>query len=281
MSYYNRRYRGRSYRSRSRDIGLERALQHIHEAEQLSRELGGTDKDVKEYFFSLSGAKLDLILDTYGHKYGEDAKKYAKQTMPKWKSGSVKMSGLVASRLFSLLPPTMPLQKKYELVKNLWEKYGPHSDKRLRFGPQSDENEVFQRAQDHLLETIVNYKIPDPLESRFKWLSAGDIQVKQDLLNHFLNIEKQLIINGLKNRLPVIFNHIRNEGNYTQRITQDVKIGNHKLTLMLDPKTKVISLENPSTYYSYSKTKTSFADILGWIFWGVIIFIFFSRACSH
>ena len=47
-----------SYRYSSRSAGLERALQHIEEAKQLTRELGGTDKDVKEYFFSLPTNEL-------------------------------------------------------------------------------------------------------------------------------------------------------------------------------------------------------------------------------
>lgn len=51
MAYYNRRGYRRYGRGIS-DIGLERALQHIREGEELSRELGGTDKDVKQYFFS-------------------------------------------------------------------------------------------------------------------------------------------------------------------------------------------------------------------------------------
>ena len=46
MPFYRRRGRRRNY-------GQERALQHIQEAKDLSRELGGTDEDVKSYFFSL------------------------------------------------------------------------------------------------------------------------------------------------------------------------------------------------------------------------------------
>lgn len=57
---YSRRYHGRHV-----DIGHERARQHIEDARRLSAELGGTDKDVKEYFFSLPPHSLRLILDAY------------------------------------------------------------------------------------------------------------------------------------------------------------------------------------------------------------------------
>ena len=112
-----RRYQS-SYGSRS--VGHERALQHIKEAEQLSQELGGTDKDVKAYFFSLPTHQLRTILDAYEAKYGRKPREYAEVTLPKWRSGRVKMSGMNASRLFNLLPPRMPLPEKYKLTENLW-----------------------------------------------------------------------------------------------------------------------------------------------------------------
>ena len=61
--------RRRSY-YHARDIGLERALQHIEDARRLTAELGGTDQDVKEYLFSLSRQQLGPILDAYEQKYG-------------------------------------------------------------------------------------------------------------------------------------------------------------------------------------------------------------------
>ena len=80
-------------------IGREKAREHIQEAEALSRELGGTDQDVKEYFFSLSPNQLSGILDKYEQQNGEKAREYAEETFPKWKNGQVHMSGKVAERL--------------------------------------------------------------------------------------------------------------------------------------------------------------------------------------
>ena len=39
--------------------------------------------------------------------------------IPKWRTGRVQMSGMVAERLFNLLPPRMPLGVKYKLVEGL------------------------------------------------------------------------------------------------------------------------------------------------------------------
>ena len=75
--------------ARHRRPGYERALEHIREAEELSRELGGTDEDVKSYFFSLSGAELRSVLDAYERANGSLAREYAEETMSKWRSGRV------------------------------------------------------------------------------------------------------------------------------------------------------------------------------------------------
>src|SRR5690554_3074455 len=95
---YNRRNNRRPSRS------YEHARKHIEEAKILSEELGGSDKDVKDFFFGLKGNQLDAVLDSYEKNFGLKAREYAELALPQWKSGSKKMSGLVASRLFSLLP---------------------------------------------------------------------------------------------------------------------------------------------------------------------------------
>src|SRR5713226_2467806 len=101
-------YRGghrRYYRDRS--YGRERALEHIAAARRLSAELGGMDQGVKAYFFCLSPTELSALLDEYERKYRRQAREYAADTIPKWRSGKVQMSGMVAERLFNLLPPRM------------------------------------------------------------------------------------------------------------------------------------------------------------------------------
>ena len=76
-------YSSGRYRSKRRSLGHERALEHIREAQALSQELGGTDVDVKKYFFSLSAIQLKGILDKYEMQYGNSAREYAEKTLPK------------------------------------------------------------------------------------------------------------------------------------------------------------------------------------------------------
>ena len=52
------------------------------------------------------------------------AREYAANTIPKWRTGRVQMGGMIAERLFNLLPPRMPLAVKYKLVEGLWHHVG-------------------------------------------------------------------------------------------------------------------------------------------------------------
>ena len=262
-----RRYRSRRYSRSHRSSGYERALQHIEDAERLSAELGGTDKDVKSYFFSLPPQQLAAILDEYQKHYGIKAREYAEQTIPKWRTGKVKMAGQTAERLFKLLPPRMPLQAKYKLTEGLWKHFGPSSRKRLRIGLDARLEDVLEKVSSHIEQVVIHYKIPENIEKRFNWLSAGDVTVKQDLLNYVRSLEKRLVVEGAKGQLPVLLNHLAgSQGRNTQRVAQILKIGNHELELLLDKNSSGVILEDPTPTVISSTQEPS-------VNWGCVIIV--------
>ena len=278
MARYRRRSRGN--RNYSDSQGYERARKHIEEAEQLSKELGGTDHDVKEYFFSLSGDSLKSVLDAYERKYGRIKREYAENTLPRWRSGRRHMSGLVAGRLFSLLPPRMPLRDKYGLVDTLWKKHCPHTDKVIRIGEDADAKTIIQEIYAFLLDRISHYKIPEPLERRFQWLAAGDVDIYQKLLNHFMDMEKALIVQGMKERLPVLLKHSYENREVLQKLSHSIQIGNHKLELVFDPNTTGISFEDPSQFRTTAVTSSD-TGCLWFIIIGIGLFVLYILFSSN
>jgi hypothetical protein len=138
-------------------------LEHIAAAKRLTAELGGMDQGVKAYFFTLPPSELAAVLDDYESAYGSPARKWAAKTMPKWRTGRVQMGGMVAERLFNLLPPRMPLAVKYKLVEGLWCQVGPSSKYRLRVGLDADVAQVVEFARSKITEFVVKYKIPADL----------------------------------------------------------------------------------------------------------------------
>lgn len=270
-----RRYHSRGYRSRK--VGLEAALQHIEDAKVLSKELGGTDKDVKEYFFSLPQNQLAPILVEYGRVHGSSAKSYAEQAIPKWRSGHTKMSGTVAERLFKLLPPRMPLDKKYELVGNLWKNLGPRSNVVFTVGYDIPADHVVDAITTHTDEVIKGFAIPENLENRFKWISAGDVGVRQQLLNHMQDLERELVLEGVRLQVPKMQEHLSSsEGQHTKSATQEFNVGNH-----------AIRLEFEKDHLGISKGSIRKSSISGssdsgywWVIWlivGIAVFYFLGQ----
>ncbi|PIO90932.1 MAG: hypothetical protein COZ20_06815 [Gallionellales bacterium CG_4_10_14_3_um_filter_54_96] len=259
--------RGRYQSPDKRSIGYERALEHIREAEALSRELGGTDQDVKQYFFSLSPVQLSEILDEYEREFGRSIREYAEKTLPSWRNGRVHMSGMVAERLFNLLPPTMPLEAKFRLTESLWKHVGASSNKKYYVGHDVNIEEISQRVKEHLEEVVTHYQIPSSMEARFNWLSQGDVGVKQQLLNHFRQLEKQLLSDALRCQLPVLLNHLNSEkGNLTTHAAQVLKVGKHEVQVIVNERISGVSESAPA--------RPSESSDYGWIWWVAgIIFV--------
>jgi hypothetical protein len=153
------------------------------------------------------------------------------------------MSGLVAERLFQLLPPSMPLADKYRLTETLWKHYGPSSRKFILIGPEVPPEEVAAAAQEHLSTVISEFKVPPELAHRFTWLSAGDVQVKQVLLSRLLDAERALAAESIRQQLPVLLSHLAADTRgLTGRIAQTVRVGKHELEVVLNKRYKGVTL---------------------------------------
>ena len=184
MRFRNRGGGRRSYAKRS--YGLEAALQHIADAHQLSARLGGMDAEVKEFFFSLPKDKLTKVLEGYGRKYGKEKRSYAAATLPKWKDGTVHMSGLVAERLFDFLPPIMPINLKLRIVEGLFENSGAAKADFVLAPFNAPPSEIFAFVSRNLLGEIEGQKIAAGLKSQFGWLAGEDTTVAEQILQHSL-----------------------------------------------------------------------------------------------
>ncbi|MEE8312159.1 MAG: hypothetical protein V3R77_07870, partial [Candidatus Binatia bacterium] len=203
------------------------------EAAELSRELGGTDRHVKDHFFALPEGELRSILASYEDHHGHRARETAEVSLPGWRAGSAIMSGRVARRLYELLPPRMPIEARYSLVEGLWRHVSPGSQRTLRVGADVPADEIVVAVSAHVDAVMTGHRIPEELQRRFRWLSDADVQAKQDLLNHRNVLEKTLILDALRVRLPILLRHARDEaGPRTTHLAQVFTIGKHELELV-------------------------------------------------
>jgi hypothetical protein len=236
------------------------------------------DRDVKAYFLALSSEGLRPILTEYGRSYGAPAREYAERTIAEWRAGTVGMSGLVAERLFALLPPRMTPETKYKLVEELWRRTGPSSDRVLRVGLDATIGDVASAAGRHIEEVAVAYRIPPKLEKRFEWLSAGDASVKQQLLNALLELERAQVVEWIGMQMPVLLAHLKSDqGARTTRLAQIASIGKHRLEIVLDRSASGVRLERATdglasvtTHRRHSRIRTT-----------ILVIAFLLAAISH
>ena len=263
------RYRGRYRHSSGRaHIGREIARQHIREAETLSAVLGGTDVTVKKYLFSIRGGRLQSLLREYGNRYGSDARSYAEQTLPAWRAGTTHMSGMVAERFYKLLPPRMPMDQKFAIAEELWHFVGPSSERALRFGPENTQAVVLEHARSHIDQVVTEYRIPASLTTRFEWLSSGDVEVKEQILNYLRELDKTLVMNAATANIPVIFeSYFGPDADVVENYSHTLTVGKHKLVLIPDRDKEGISFESvPRPSYRFSSSVKGDKD---WIWWVV------------
>jgi len=228
-------YRRRRYSRSSRSYGQERARAHIEEASAFADEVGNADSIVKNAFFSLSGSARDGLLRKYETLYGASAREYAQQTIPKWKSGAVRMSGMVAKRLFALMPPLMPTSQKHQIVEAVWKRYGPHSRKYVYVGPGSDPRDVLAAIEQYFETLTVRYAIPKALERQFDWLSDNDVVVKQQLLNHFMDEQRKAALASARLNLDMILERMQSDDEMRiAKLSHTVFVGNHQLEIRAD-----------------------------------------------
>jgi hypothetical protein len=175
----------------------------------------------------------------------------------------------------------MPLATKYQLIENLWNHVGPKSKKTLRVGLDANIEQVLDAITSHIDNVVVHFRIPESLERRFNWLAAGDAHVKQDLLNHLRSFEKALVVDGARERLPVMIEHLRSEaGRHTHRIADVLKIGNHELELLIDKASSGVSVVEPfvSLQSTVIRTASAATGSYKWLWWvaaaAVALFIF-------
>ena len=261
----------RKYRSKKR--GIEAAKRHIEEARLLSKELGGSDKDVKAWLFSRTDSELSKILSAYRTHYGNKPADYAVKAFPDWKSGRIQMSGLVGGRIFSFLSPFMPITAKYDLVESLWNHVGPTRKRLITAGLNADKMELIKVVKQEVQSLTTNWVIPPELSARFKWLAGDDADAYQQLLSHITECEKKLGETVLEQQLPEL------SANFSQgiddlggRFSYVIEIKNQFIEIRLLGDSPVIAVSEWAPIAVTYPSNNSSSD-LTYFFWILVVLI--------
>lgn len=270
----------RGYR-RSRDAGREAALRHIAEAKELSDELGGTDKDVKAWFFSLPEERLNRILREYGTAFGTSAENYARQALPRWRSGATKMSGLVASRLFSLLPKFMDERTKFSLVESLWKHVGPREKREVVAGKSASIEKILEVVEAEVRRLSTEWELPISMRKRFEWLSGREAVAYTTLLSHVKNTERAIGEEVLKVSLPNLKRRLEADlKDSVSLLSQTIEVGRQSLEVRFEGEGDEIIARRKTTVYRGGSSRSSSTGGSYFWFWvflaGLVLYKIFS-----
>lgn len=260
------------------NVGLEAAKKHIDEAQQLSIQLGGTDKDVKAWFFNLPPHKLEDVFERYSSAYGKVAGDYARSTFGDWKSGRRQMSGVVASRLFNLLPPIMPLETKFKLVESLWSHVCPSKKRLIVAGASTPIEEIIDTVMTEVRTLATNWEIPEAMQNRFRWLAQQDSVTYQKLLQHIKEMEKKLGESILKDQIPILKNKFDTDlSETTSRISYVINVGKQSVELRLVNGSVPLSAKDwvPADARAHVNKTSEYNGIPVWVWVILVILVLF------
>lgn len=196
----------------------------VSKRKELSYMFADIDKDIESIFFSLDAFSLDSILTKYGKAFGDSAERYARNTYPLWKKGTRKLSGQTAERLLNLLPPFLPSDTRYALIKKLRDHYMTRQrlTEHITTSPE-DWKEALSPLIGRYVETSSSFRLPEALQKRAAWLSGGDTQSANKILASVEQEEANL-------RTAYLAAEFRRIDEYVQ-IIENTKSVTHTITL--------------------------------------------------
>ena len=253
------RYRGRYRRTgprRSKTAAQYAREKHVREAEALSSELGGTDRLVKHWFFHASPVQLRSVLDEYGASFGSKAKEYAESALPEWRSGRRRMSGLVAERLFKIIPRHMPAQDRLSIAEALWNHVRPNSSTNLAVNPTMDEGRLIEAVASELLHRGGPNTFVERYRSRFEWLADRDVLALRDILDHIAALERASTVEAIRLQLPMLREQYNANRDIYQQAAHTFRAGKHAVSIHFDDAVSSVELKQPTPYRTLNVPST-------------------------
>lgn len=215
------------------EYGYEAEQRNIEAARRLRAELGDAETQTRQTFLSLDSQRLRQLLHEYRRLYGPRPYEYCIFALPRWQSGRIKMSGMVAERIFNLLPRFVTPTERQQIAEKLWTHLSPGSDNQLMVSPGASAEQVRDKLDDYAHHHIGSYRFPAGLRARFTWIANRDVELTEKLLNHFQQMEYRVAAEAIRVRLPIIKEKLRAlSSGMTATVTEEICVGKHRLKIV-------------------------------------------------
>ncbi len=192
----------------------------------------GIDKDIQKIFFALNAETLDTLFKKYGQLHGKNAEEYARKTFPQWENGKTILSGQTAERLLNLIPPYLPQNTKYDLVKKLRDYYLKKQTKHISTTYEKWKDDVIP-AINNLIKVSSDFKLPETLMQRAVWLTNGDVDAVNKILASLEHEEARIRVSYLAiefERMQHLVDHVP----HTQSIRHLIELPQGNINVIIE-----------------------------------------------
>lgn len=158
--------------------------------------LGDAVGDIRSKFLALGSADMQRLLHGYGSRYGEKAAQYALKTLPKWRSGAVRLSGQTMERLVELVPPFLSAAERIVLLEKIVEKnrkHAPHVCVRVDATTPTAGLAELDRALAGMRHTDLLAHLPPKVMDVATWLYANDITAARAVIANMESRENETV----------------------------------------------------------------------------------------
>src|ERR1043165_9324360 len=176
---------------------------------RLSAALNGFDRDILEYFYSLTPDQLAHLINIYSESYGEGPAAYARRTYAGWKDGKVRPSAQTIHRLLDSLPLVLDFDGKCELLRRLRERHRRLEHHSLKVRADDWKEHVIPLVRT-VIQKAYHANLPEAVERRLAWLSNGDMQTARAILAHSQALEGAVAVSLLQDEMRNIENALAN-----------------------------------------------------------------------
>lgn len=185
MSYYGSRYSVSGWGVASRS-----------KYGRLNSLFGEAVDQIKRAFLSLDHGDLDELFTRYGVLNGDSAEQYARKTLPRWRSGSVKLSGQSMERLIHLVPPYLVPEQRLSLLQAVLKRHrrsGASRTIKINVKEPSQGFAELQAALGAMSHQDVLAHLPASVMDAAAWLYDNDMTAARAVIAEAERKENELI----------------------------------------------------------------------------------------
>jgi hypothetical protein len=206
----------------------------VSKRQELSSTFGGIDRDVEGLFLNLSRPDLEELFEVYQESFGRSAASYARKTYQNWKKGNVRMSGQVAERLLNLLPPLLPDNIRYELVKKLRSANFRRVQRAVHTTP-AEWREALAPVVREVVEHGQSAAISNAIKERVAWLAEGDVAAAERLLHAAEQDEALIRLSYLTSEFKRIDAMVLSMGALKTSISHEIDLPQGSISVFIQP----------------------------------------------